>query len=167
MSPRTGKLLLGALLLTLGLALWRLWPVSPREQVQLQLQTLASLWNYGPGESPIHKKQALARMKSLLSPDIVVEINLQHHAPHQLQGRHGLMEGIEAIRFSVEELHIELFDYKIEILPDGTHANVSMAMEAKIGPEKQEEFQELKSTLERSPDGWVITRVQTVKTWGR
>jgi hypothetical protein len=155
------------MVLLAGLAVWWIWPEDDARAIRRQLNTLAQLWTYGPDESPIAKQRAIGRSKALLSQDVVLEINLQRHPTVRVNGRHALMEGVQQIRFGVRQLEVRLLDIQVELLPDRRHANASMTLSARIGTELEQEYQELKAALERNDDGWVVTRVQTVKTWGR
>ncbi len=159
------RILLPLLALVVGVFTWWLWPESVELQLRRELLELARLNSFEPNENAIAKQRAIGKTKTLLSPEISLQINLQNQPTTRITGRHELMEHVQQVRFGVPKLHIEFLDIKIEVLGDGHHALATTTLSAQI--DQQQEYQELKVAFENKSDGWQISRVETVKTWGR
>ena len=156
-------------LLAISIAGWSWWfrSVSDESQIREQLKELGRLASYRSDEGPIAKQRAIGKMKSLFSPNVVLRVNLQGQEPYSVESRHNLMESIQQIRFAVAEIRLEFLDPKIELHPDHQGAEVVTTLSAQLGTERQQEYQEMKARFEKTDDGWIISRLETVKTWGR
>ena len=113
------------------------------------------------------KQRAIGQMKALLSPELIVQINMQRGQSHTIQGRKEFMERVQEVRFGVPAIQVDFEVTSVEISPEHRTADVLITLSAKIGVEQQQEYQEMKATLEKASEGWLIKRLETIKTYGR
>ncbi|MBL9167405.1 MAG: hypothetical protein JNN07_06655 [Verrucomicrobiales bacterium] len=159
-------LLLAVAALVAVLAYW-LWPADDRALIKNQMKQLGRLASYSAEEHPISKQRAIGQMKALFSPDLVVQVNMQRGRSQSIEGRSDFMELVQQVRFGVPAIQLDFDVTSVELPPDHRSAVVLMTLSAKIGLEQQQEYQEMKAILENTSDGWLIKRLETVKTYGR
>lgn len=160
------QLLVVGLLLLGGLAYW-FWPADDRAIIKHRIQQLGKLGSYSAEEHPLAKQRAIGQMKALLSPNLVVQVNMQKGQSQSIEGRGNFMEVVQQVRFGVPAIQLDFDVTSVELPSDRRSAVVLMTLSAKIGLEQQQEYQEMKAILENTSDGWLIKRLETVKTYGR
>lgn len=160
------QLLVVGLALLGGLAYW-FWPADDRAIIKDRIKQLSKLGTYSAEEHPLSKQRAIGQMKALFSPDLVVQVNMQRGRSQSIEGRSDFMELVQQVRFGVPSIQLDFDVTSIELPPDHRSAAVLMTLSAKIGSEQQQEYQEMKAILENTSEGWLIKRLETVKTYGR
>ena len=153
-------------MLTAGLIYW-FWPADDRALINDRIKKLGRLASYSAEEHPLSKQHAIGQMKALFSSDMVVQVNMQRGQAQSIQGRSNFMELVQQVRFAVPTIQLDFDVTSIEIPQDHRSAVVLMTLSAKIGLEQQQEYQEMKALFENTSDGWLIKRLETVKTYGR
>ena len=108
-------------------------------------------------------------MRELFSSDVSLTMRVPDHGEHTLNGRAEIMEAVTQIKAGVDQLALQFLDPKVTLEPDKQKAIVSTTLHVLIGlnPQQQEYFLEMKLAWNQTKDGWVVSRLETIKTFGR
>ena len=143
----------------------KLFP-SDEEKISKLLQTVAESVSFTASEGNIKKLAKVNRFGDCFSPDVSLEVNVPGRAAKIIEGRDELVQLLLAARTTLAGAEVEFLDAKVELDPGQESAVVNLTVKATISGEKDLQVQELKFLLKQTKNGWVITRVETVRTMG-
>src|SRR5579884_390431 len=148
----------------LGYWLWTVFFPNPQQVIRNRLNKLARLASFSPGEGNISRISKIQRMGRLLAEDVQLIIDVTGTEIQTIKSRQELMQAAMAAPRFANVLKAEFLDMNIELGSDTQSAIVDLTLKAKIGGESDLIVQELKFTMKKINNDWLITRVETVKT---
>jgi len=92
-----------------------------------------------------------------------VNINVPGRVQHQLLGRDEIKQAAFGVRSTLSGLKVMFPDINVTVAPDKQSAVADLTLEANLAGEHDSIVQEMKFTFQKTADGWLITRVETVR----
>lgn len=131
-------------------------------EIRKQLADLQELVSYQAGEGNLSSLTNAKRLGELFTED--VEIKLSGFAgARQVRGREQVQQAAMAARSQARSLQASLHDISIRVADDKMSATVEATGRAKIAGESSSAVQDFIFYFEKTPEGWLITKVETVK----
>jgi hypothetical protein len=159
------RFLLLAALVALGLWLWSLWFPAPEKVIRQRLTRLASTVSFSGSESQAMRLAGASNLAGFFSTNVEVNIDVPGRAHHSLMGREEIILAAQASRSGTGSLTVKFPDIKVTVAADRQSAVANLTVEAKIPGEPDPIVQEMKFTLLKTDGEWLITRVETVRTF--
>lgn len=158
------KIILLLVALALGWWLWTIFFPNPQQVIRNHLNKLAHLVSFAPNEGNISRVSKIQRLGRLFADDVEIHIDIPGSDVQTIKGREELMQDALAARRFANGLNAEFLDMNIELGSDTQSALVDLTLRAKVTGESDLIVQELKFTIKKIKNDWLITRVDTVKT---
>lgn len=148
--------------------LWRWYgAISPAEEVRRQVELLRSTASFAANEGLMRKESEIEKLVAMMTPDIALEVNYPSAEPGRIHGRDELREYLRVGRHATEYLRLTLYDVKVTLGPESATATATTTVKAETNLLKDAYWQELVLSFVRGDGGWLLSKVETVKTWGR
>ena len=155
-----------ALLAVLGVLGWWLWTVlhpSPEKIIRKRLVALAQAASFTGRESLIKKGLKAQEVETFFAEQVEVAINIPKSEVHTISTRQDIRTAAQAALAAYGSLTVELLDPNVVLSPDKESAAVDATVRVKM-PSEQDLVQELKFTLRKIKDEWLIIKIETVRT---
>lgn len=156
------SLILACLAGVLWLAL-TLWP-SPEKQIRKRLVKLAELASVSAGESDLAAVANARGLASLFATNAVVQVDVQGGPHGRLSDREEIFQVALGARRALGVLRVEFLDVEVKLSGDKRAATVEATGKATQPGVRDVFWQELKFQFRLQDSGWVIERVETVRT---
>ena len=161
----TLRLLLLAVLVALGLWLWTLLFPAPEKVIRQRLASLARTVSFSSDESQVMRLAGARNLAGFFSTNIEVNIDIPSQTRHSLIGREEITQAALASRSGTGSLTVKFPDIRVTVAPDRQSATADLTVEANIPGEPDPIVQEMKFTLQKIDGEWLITRVESVRTF--
>jgi hypothetical protein len=158
------RLVLFAALLALGIWLWFVLFPSPEKVIRRRLTELAVKASFSPGESDLVKLAAAQSLAGYFSTNVEINIDMPGRVQHTLMGRDDIKQAVLGVRSAMSGLKVQFPDVNVTVAPGKRSAVADVTVEAIIASDHDSIVQEMKFTFQKTEDGWLITRVETVHT---
>ena len=164
MKGRFSQIILVAILVGLGVLLWRTLFPNPSRVIRNRLVELARAASFSLKEGLVAKAFNTEQFAGYFDNNVEVVVDVPSGAPQSFNGRAELMQAVMAVRSAIGSLSIEFLDINVTLSPDKESAEVDLTGKAKVPGERDFFVQELKFTLKKIGREWLINKVETVKT---
>jgi len=158
------RFVLLAALVVLGVWLWFILFPGPEKIIRQRLTKLARTASFSSGESALARLAAAEDLAGCFATNVEVDINVPGRLRHTLIGRADIQQAALGARTRLSGLKATFPDINIAVAPDKQSAVVDLTLEVKVAGESDSIVQEMKFTFQKTDDGWLITRVETVRT---
>lgn len=158
------RLVLLAALVALGVWLWSVWFPGPEKVIRQRLIKLARTASFAPGEGNLAKLAAVESVASYFATNVEVDINVPGRVQHTLLGRAEIRQAALGARERLRGLQVTFPDVNVTVAPDKQSAVADVTIEVHIAGDSDTVVQEMKFTFQKTEDGWLISRVETVST---
>jgi hypothetical protein len=158
------RLVLFGTLLALGVWLWFVLFPSPEKVIRQRLTELANKASFSSGESDLSKLAAAQSLAGNFSTNVEINIDVPGRVQHRLMGRDDIKQAVLGVRSTMSGLKIQFPDINITVAPGKQTAVADLTVVANVAGERDSMVQEMKFTFQKTDDGWLITRVETVRT---
>ncbi|MGA3266672.1 MAG: hypothetical protein ABSE16_07610 [Verrucomicrobiota bacterium] len=158
------RLVLIAALAAFGAWLWFVLFPSPETIVRKQLAALARTASFAPGEGNLAKLAAADKLAGFFATNVEVNIDVPGHLDHNFVGRDEIQQAALGARESLASLKITFPDLNVTVAPDKQSAVVDVTVVANAAGQSDSFVQQMKFTFQKTEDGWLISRVETVRT---
>ncbi len=150
-------------LLVLGYAGWTWLGVSPEKAVRKRLANLAKAASFNSREAPLARIANAQKLSMFCTPDVQVTVDAPRNSQRTISGRPELMELAAGVRSSLDGLRLEFLD--VQVAAGSDKATVNLTARARVPGDREDYIQELKFTLVKVDGEWLISRIETVKTF--
>lgn len=157
------KIVLVAALAVLGMWLWFVLFPGPEKIIRHRLAKLAHTVSFSKSEGNFSRIAGAESVSGFFSTNVEVTINIPGYEQQTLVGRAEITQGALASRARVSELSVKFPDMTVTVAPDKQSATADVTVEANVAGEKDAIVQEMKFTFEKTAEGWLIRRVETVR----
>ena len=164
MKGKLSQIILVAVLVFLGVLLWRTLFPNPARVIRKRLIELARAASFSGKEGLLAKAFNTEQFASYFDENVEILVDVPGRAQQNLYGRNELMQAVMAVRSAISSLSVEFLDINVSLSPDHQTAEVDLTGKAKIPGERDFFVQELKFTLKKIGREWLINKVETVKT---
>ena len=154
-------------LATLGASVFWCWHYvfpTPEVRIRKQLAQLARAASIAPNEAPLSKLAKAQRVAELFSVDAQVTVDLPGRAAQTCSGRDEVQQAALGARAVLNTLQVNFVDIDVKFGTNRNSAVTHLTATANMPGEKIPEVQELEIGFTNVDQGWLINRVQTVKT---
>ncbi|MGA3283436.1 MAG: hypothetical protein ABSD57_03115 [Verrucomicrobiota bacterium] len=158
------RFILVAALVALGVWLWFVLFPSPEKIIRQRLTELARTASFTSGESDLARLAAAQNLAGFFATNVEVNIDVPGRVQHRLLGRDEIKEAALGAHSTLRGLKVQFPDINITVAPDKHSAVADLTVEANVAGEHDSIVQEMKFTFQQTDDGWLITRIETVRT---
>jgi hypothetical protein len=157
------RLILLAALVALGFWLWIIFFPSPEKAIRMQLTKLARDISFSKDEGSLARITDAESLSGFFSTNVEVTVNIPGYEQHTLVGRAEITQVALASRSRASELSVQFPDVTVTVAPDKQSAAADVTAEMNVDGEKDAIVQEMKFTFEKTAEGWLIKRVETIR----
>jgi hypothetical protein len=163
---RAIKILLGVGLVA-GLVVW-LWK-DDTARIKQRLKRIETLASHRKTDALLSRQLSASDLREFFSPEVSLTIRIPDHGEHVMSGRAEIMEAVAQVKAGVDQLILKFLDPKVTVPPNSSDASMTTTLHVLLGstPPPQEFFLEMKLTWQKTKEGWVVSRLETIKTFGR
>jgi hypothetical protein len=149
-----------------GVAFWAWGCFFPSAErvIRKQLLALAKAASIAPNEGALTKLANTQRLTSFFAVDAQVTLEVPGRLLQTLNGRDDILNATGYARSMLNTLKIEFMDIIVQVGADRQSALAHLTATASLPGEKIPEVQELEITLHKTDQGWLIRRIEAVKT---
>jgi hypothetical protein len=159
------RFLLLAALVALGLWLWTVLFPAPEKVIRQRLTKLARTVSFSGDEGQVMRLAGARNLAGFFSTNIEINIEVPGHERHSFMGREEITQAALAVRSGSGSLKVKFPDIQVTVAPDRQSAVADLTLEANLPGEPDPIVQEMKFTLQKTDGEWLITRVETVRTF--
>jgi hypothetical protein len=158
------RVILLAALVALGVWLWFVLFPGPEKIIRRRLTELARTASFSSGENDLARLAAAQKLTGFFATNIELNIDVPGRVQHRLLGRDEIKQAAFGARSTLGGLKVTFLDISVTVAPDKQSAVADLALEANIAGQHDTIVQEMKFTFQKTDDGWLISRVETVRT---
>ncbi len=159
------RLMLVAAIAVLGFVGWRLFGGSPEGAVRKQLNTVAETTSFNAGETPLARLANAQRLSTFCTLDVAITVDTPRGSQRTFSGRAEVLEAVAGVRSALNGLVVQFLDIEVVVAPDKLSAVANLTARARVPGERDDYIQELKFTMRKIDGDWLISKVETVKTF--
>ena len=158
------RLVLFAALLALGVWLWFVLFPGPVKIIRQRLAQLAATASFSSEDRGLARIAGAQHMAGLFATNAEVNLDVPGRIQHTLMGRDEIQQAALGARSTLSGLKVTFSDINVTVAPDKQSAVADLTVEANVAGENDAIVQQMKFTFQQTDDGWLIARVETVRT---
>ncbi len=143
---------------------WRHFFPGPEEVIRRQLNDLSKAACSSPNQTPFASLYNAQKLAAFFTTDVEISVDVPGQSLRNLSGRDQLVPAVAGAWNLAGGLQVEFLDVNVALAPDEQSATVSLTAKGRIGGDANPSIEELKCLFKKTDDGWLIQRVETVKT---
>jgi hypothetical protein len=147
-----------------GIWLWLALFPSPEQIITRQFEKLARSISVRPGEGSLPRLAGAQTAGNFFSTNVELNIGLPGRQLPPTMSRDEIVQLVAAANLS-GGLTVKFPDISVSVGADKETAQADLTVEARVPGEQDMMVQEIKFTLRKIDGKWLITRVQTVRTF--
>jgi hypothetical protein len=159
------RLLLFAFLVALGVWLWTILFPAPEKVIRQRLAKLARTVSFSGNEGRVLRLAGAGNLAGFFSTNIEINIDVPGRVHHSFMGRDEITQAALAARSGSGSLSVKFPDIRVTVAADRQSAVADLTLEATIPGEPDPIVQEMKFTLQKTDGEWLITRIESVRTF--
>lgn len=150
----------------LALVLWALTQLIPSEakRIQKRLHYVAGLITHAGKDGTLARMGRLDALRGCLTADVEVALEAPGLGSHTLHGRDEVLAQASAVVLAGVGVNVQFDDIVVK-LTDRHDATADLTATVTVTGERDFGLQELRFTLRKVEAKWVISRVQSLKTF--
>lgn len=158
------RVILATVIVASGVWLWGVFFPRPEHVIRKRLNELAEAISFSSNEGSLAKPMNAERLTGFFSPDVEITVDVPGHSQQTIHGRDEVLQAGMAARGLAGSLKVEFLDINVSLAPDKMSAVVDLTAKGRAGSERDLLVQELKLTMKKVKQDWLIFQVETVKT---
>jgi hypothetical protein len=159
------RVILLAALVALGAWLWFVLFPSPEKVIRQRLTELARTASFSSNESDLARLAAARTLAGFFSTNVEVNVDLPRFAQRSSLDRDEITQLALAASSRAGGLKVKFPDINVTVASDKQSAVADLTVEVDVSGEPDRIVQEMKFTLQKIDGRWLITRVETVRTF--
>jgi hypothetical protein len=159
------RFILLAALVALGAWLWFVLFPSPEKVIRQRLTELARTASFSSNESDLARLAAARSLAGFFSTNVEVNVDLPRFAQRSFLDRDEITQIALAASSRAGGLRVKFPDINVTVASDKQSAVADLTVEVDVSGEPDRIVQEMKFTLQKIDGRWLITRVETVRTF--
>lgn len=136
--------------------------VGPEGEIRKKLSELEALVSYEAGEGELSSLTKAKRLGGLFTEDVEIKLT-GFSGARQVRGRQQVLQAAMAARSQAKSLQTSLHDITVQVAVDKLSAMAEATGRAKVSGESSSVVQDFVFTFEKTSEGWLIAKVETVK----
>ncbi len=161
------RLVMLAALIALGVWLWTILFPSPEKVIRKRLAEVARLASFAPDEGLIPRAANIQKLASHFDSEVTLTVDWRRGTQQIVADRDEMTQLALAIRSNLRSLKVQLLDLNVMVSADKQSAVVELTARASAPAEPDFLIQEMKFTLKKVDNEWLISRIETVRTLTR
>ncbi|MCW5554612.1 MAG: hypothetical protein KIS67_20935 [Verrucomicrobiae bacterium] len=161
------RLVMLAALIALGVWLWTIFFPSPEKVIRKRLAEVARLASFAPDEGLIPRAANIQKLASYFDSEVTLTVDWRRGTQQIMADRDEMTQLALAIRSNLRSLKVQLLDLNVMLAADKQSAVVELTARASAPAEPDFLIQEMKFTLKKVDNEWLISRIETVRTLTR
>lgn len=161
------RLVLFAVVLALGVWLWTILFPSPEKLIRQRLAEVARLASFAPNEGLLPRAANIQKLASQFDSEVAITVDWRRGTQQIVADRDELTQLALAIRSNLRSLKVQLLDLNVILAADKESAVVELTARASAPEEPDFLIQEMKFTLKKVDNVWLISKIETVRTLTR
>ena len=159
------RFILLAALVALGAWLWFVLFPSPEKVIRQRLTELARIASFSSNESDLARLAAARSLAGFFSTNVEVNVDLPRFAQRSSLDRDEITQNALAASSRAGGLKVKFPDINVTVASDKQSAVADLTVEVDVSGEPDRIVQEMKFTLQKIDGRWLISRVETVRTF--
>lgn len=160
------RLVLLAVVVVAGGWLWTMLFPSPEKVIRQRLAEIARLASFNTNENPLAALGHAQKLASFCSPTLQVKLAALANVEHAFENREEIAQADLAARAAFGGvLKVEFLDVLLTLAPDKQSAVANLTARMQSGGSSDLNAQEIKFTLTKTDGQWLVTRVETIRTF--
>ncbi|MDD5139988.1 MAG: hypothetical protein PHY43_07000 [Verrucomicrobiales bacterium] len=160
------RLALLAVVVAAGVWLWIVIFPGPEKIIRQRLAEIARLASFKADENPLAALGGAQKLAGFCSPDLQVKLAAPVNVEHTFESRQEIVQSVLAARSTFGgTLKVEFVDVLVTLAPDKQSAEADLTARMQSSGSKELNVQEIKFTLKKVDGQWLVTRVETVRTF--
>ena len=156
------RVIFAAAFIVLVIWAWHTFFPNHEQIIRKRLLEVAAAASFSANEAPVVTMRNCQKLGSSCTPDVEIIVDVHGHSRETVNGREELLTKALGAR-SLGGLTVEFLDLTVALAPDKKSAVVTLTGKGRIAGESDFMVEELKFTMKRVEDAWLIARVETVK----
>lgn len=144
--------------------LWLFLFPSPEKVITRQFEKLAQSVSVRPGEGYLPRMLGAQKVGGFFSTNVELNVDVPGHQQHATMSRDDIVQAVMAAN-SAGGLTVRFPDINVTVSADKQNAQADITVEARVPGEQDTMVQALRFTLRKIDGKWLITHVQTVRTF--
>jgi hypothetical protein len=159
-----GRLVLLAAAVALGVWLWTIFFPAPEKVIRHRLEKLAADASFTSEQGNFSRLAGGENVAGFFSTNVEINLNVPGHEQVAFASRAEITQAALLARERLKALSVKFPDVNVTLAPDKKSAVADVTVDAAVSGERDAIVQELKITFQKMEDGWLITRLETVRT---
>ncbi len=160
------RLMLLAGVMAAGVWLWLTLFPGPEKIIRHRLAEIARLASFNANENPLAALGGAQKLAGFCSPALQVKLAAPASVEHTFDNREEIVQSDLAVRAAFGgSLKVEFVDVLVTIAPDKQSAEADLTARMQSAGSNDLNAQEIKFTLKKVDGQWLVTRVETIRTF--
>jgi hypothetical protein len=158
------RVILLAVVVAIGVWVWKTFFPGPEQAIRRNLKQFAQAISFSSGEGNLTRVADSQKAVSLCASNIDISIEATGYPPQSITGSAELFQALMLARARLASLQVEFLDPNIRLAPNKDSAVVDLTARGRSPGERDIQVMELKFTLQKVGNQWLIRKIETVKT---
>jgi hypothetical protein len=143
--------------------LWTVFLPAPEKIIRHRLARLAADVSFTGGSGTFSRLAGGESVAGFFSTNVEINIDVPGREQVTFANRAEITQAALGVRERLKSLSVKFPDVNVTLAPDKKSAVADVTVEAAISSEPDAIVQELKISFQKTEDGWLITRLETVR----
>lgn len=157
------RLILCAAVISLCVWLWTVFFPAPEKVIRHRLAKLAEDVSFDSDQGSLSRLAGGESVAGFFSTNVEITINVPGQEQATFASRAEITQAALGAREKIKSLSVKFPDADVTLLPDKLSAVADVTVDAAVSGERDAIVQELKISFQKTEDGWLITRLETVR----
>ena len=157
------RLIFFAAVIALGVWLWTIFFPAPEKVIRHRLARLAADASFTSGQGTFSRIAGGESVAGFFSTNVEINLNVPGYEPVTFANRAEITQAALGVHERLRSLSVKFPDVNVTLAPDKKSAVADVTLDAAISGERDAIVQELKISFQNTTDGWLITRLETVR----
>ena len=158
------RAVLVAIVVALGIWVWKVFLPGPEKAIQRNLTQFAEAISFSSNEGNLTRVADSQNAVSLCTTNIEISVEVPGYPPQSLTGSAELFQALMLARTRLASLQVTFLDLNISVAPNKESAVVDLTARGRSAADRDMQVMELKFTMRKVGGKWLIRKIETVKT---
>ena len=158
------RLILAAVVVAVGIWAWKAFFPGPEKAIQKNLAQFAKAVSFSSNEGNLTRVADSQKAVSLCTTNVEISVDATGYPPQSLSGGAELFQALMLARSRLGSLEVVFLDLSISLAPNKESAVVGLTARGRSAAERDMQVMELKFTMRKVGNQWLIRKIETVKT---
>jgi len=160
------RLILLAVVVAGGIWLWTVFFPGSEKVIRQRLAEIARLASFSANENPLAALGRAQKLAGFCRPDLQVKLAAPANLEHTFESRDEIVQSELAARAVFGgAFQVEFVDVLVTVAPDKQSAEADLTARMRSAGSSDLNVQEIKFTLKKVDGQWLVTRVETIRTF--